>query len=351
MHVSYPSGPITPEPTSPSQPSIIRSTPAGSYPFSRFISDPDDSESEDKYGVYLFDVHSSHTPSTSTIEDFAGEVTELARIALEELLPAISPIGYNPKGDKDKCLPERARKRLRTFWFEKRVRIEQRLDPDDGDAVVVGSSMFKTHHLTCPFYIRQKERHLSCLTRADLREIKDLKRHLLTAHRQPSYCPTCYDTYVLSEDWENHVRLRSCMSSGKPRPEGISALQMQRLARRGDPWASREAQWLSIWEIVFPGVELPELPFLFGEVETVVWMLRDFWSAEGDRIVCGFLSERRQQTRQPQKDEPNVMTLGSLVLNRVIDQLVAVCTQESDETRSRGGLEKTLSSWPSLWPW
>ncbi|KAI0864270.1 hypothetical protein F4860DRAFT_465705 [Xylaria cubensis] len=350
MPVPYLNSFITPEPTSHGQPLTIRSGSAGNYSSSRIISHPDDSDNGDKYGVYLFDALLSQTPSSSTKEDFAGEVKELSCIALEELLLAISPIGYNPKGDKDKCLLERVGKRLSTFWSKKRMKIEQRLDPDDNDTVVVGSSMFKTAHLTCPFYIRQKERHLSCLTRADLREIKDLKRHLWTAHRQPSYCPTCNNTYVLSEDWEDHVRLRSCTSSSKPPPEGISALQMQRLARPDDPWASRETQWLLIWETVFPGVELPSLPFLFGEVETVVWMLRDFWSAEGDRIVCGFLSERRQQTVWPQ-EELNVMALGSLVLNSVIDQLVAGCTQESDETRSRGGLEQTHSSWPSFWPW
>ncbi|KAI1736965.1 hypothetical protein F4680DRAFT_429782 [Xylaria scruposa] len=349
MPMPYPNSSITPEPTSPSQPSFIR-TSTLNYPSSRIIFHPDDSNSRDKYGVYLFDAPLSRTPSTSTNKDFAGEVKELSCIALEELLLAISPIGYNPKGDKDKCLLERVRERLSTFWPKKRMKIEQRLDPDDDDTVVVGSSMFETRRLLCPFYIRQKERHLSCLTRADLREIKDLKRHLWTAHRQPSYCPTCHNTYVLSEDWENHVRLRSCMSSSKPRPEGISALQMQRLAQPGDPWVSREAQWLLIWETVFPGIELPSLTSLFGEVETVVWMLRDFWSAEGDRIVCGFLSERRQQTLRPQ-DEPNVLTLGSLVLNRLIDQLVVGCTQESNEKPSSGGLEQTQSSWPSLWPW
>ncbi|KAI0454302.1 hypothetical protein F5B21DRAFT_475670 [Xylaria acuta] len=185
-----------------------------------------------------------------------------------------------------------------------------------------------------------------------MREIKDLKQHLWTAHRQPSYCPTCCDTFVLAEDWENHVRLRSCVSSGKPRPEGISALQMQQLAQHADPWVSREVQWLLIWEIVFPGVKLPSLPFLFGEVETAVWMLRDFWSTEGDRIVCDFLTERWQQTPQLQDDEPNIIALGSLVLNRVIDQLVTICRQDKgDERQSRGGLEQTPSSWLSFSPW
>ncbi|KAI0471197.1 hypothetical protein F4859DRAFT_484727 [Xylaria cf. heliscus] len=343
-------GCTAPEFTSASQPSIMNSTPIVNSSCSRFVSNPEDFNGMDEDGEFLFDVPSSQSPSASTKGEFVGEVKELAGIALEELLFAISPIEYNSKGERDKCLPERARKQLRTFYFEKRVEIEQRLEPDDDDTIIVGLPTFKAHHLACPFYIRQKERHLNCLTHADMREIKDLKRHLWTSHRQSSYCPTCHDTFGLSEDWENHVRLRSCTSSDKPRPEGISALQMQRLTQCADSGVSPEIQWLLIWEIVFPGVKLPSLPFLFGEVETVVWMLRDFWSAEGNRIVCGFLTERRLQTAHLQDDEPNVVALGSLVLDHMIDQLVATCRQDGGNERQSSGDLEPLSFWSSFPP-
>ncbi|KAI1147042.1 hypothetical protein F4825DRAFT_438682 [Nemania diffusa] len=155
-----------------------------------------------------------------------------------------------------------------------------------------------------------------------MQEMMDLKRHLWTAHRQPPYCPICYDTFVLSEDWEDHIRLGSCVPSGRTRPEGISGLQMQQLARRADPWISRETQWLVIWETVFPGVKPPPLGSLTGEVETAVWALRDFWSTDGGRIVSDFVTERQQHNPHLWHDESDVATIKSVVLGCLIDQLV-----------------------------
>ncbi|KAI8632650.1 hypothetical protein F5Y19DRAFT_418373 [Xylariaceae sp. FL1651] len=284
--------------------------------------------------VYLFDVPSAQLPDANITEDLADEAEELAGIAVEKFLFTISPPGSSTKRGKDGHLPERARKRLRTSCFEKHIKIQQKLDTDDEDTVVVGPPALTTQHLACPFYVRYKERYLSCLTRADIREIKDLKQHLWSAHRQPSYCPVCYDTFISADDCDKHIRLKPCTSPRKTRPEGITAIQMQRLARRADPWISREVQWLSIWEIVFPGLKLPSLASLSNEVEAVVCVLRDFWSSEGSRIVSDFLHERQQQSPRLQGNEANATTLDSLVLNRVIDQLVASCRQdESDEWR------------------
>ncbi|KAI3331766.1 hypothetical protein HD806DRAFT_478238 [Xylariaceae sp. AK1471] len=336
----------TPEPTSNNQPSSSELMLEDGSSFSRPVFHPDDSSGGEEDDVYLFDVPSSQVPDVNTTGAFADEAEELAEIALEEFLLTISPLSGNAKRGRDWRLPGRARKRLRTSCIETHVEIEQKSETDDEDTVVVGSPRLTTHQLACPFYVRHKETHLSCLTRADLREIKDLKRHLWSAHRQPPYCPTCYNTFISAEDCNKHIRLRSCISSGKLRPEGVSAVQMQRLARRADPWISREVQWLTIWEITFPGARLPSLAYLSGEVETVVCALRDFWSTEGDRIVFGFLAERQQQSPQLQDEKPNVTTLSSAVLNRVIDQLVASCRQhKSDEQRSREIAEEVLSSW------
>ncbi|KAJ2988638.1 hypothetical protein NUW58_g3868 [Xylaria curta] len=311
----------------------------------------DESTSEDEDEVHLFDVPPSQTPDANPTGNLAGTVKELAEIAFEKFLVALSPVCRSARGGKDRYLSERTRKWLRTCCFEKHTGKERRSGADDEDTVNSDPPTLTTKHLICPFYLRYKERHLSCLTRADLREIKDLKRHLWTAHRQPSYCPICYDTFVLAKDWEIHGRRGSCASSGRPRPEGISVLQMQRLSRRAGPRVSREAQWLLIWEIVFPGVKPPSLTFRPNEVEVVVWVLRDFWSADGDRIVSTFLTERRQQSPQLQAEELNVATLRPLVLNRVIDGLVTNYRQDGTETcRSRGLVRQALSSLSSFRP-
>ncbi|KAI0197949.1 hypothetical protein F4808DRAFT_437673 [Astrocystis sublimbata] len=285
------------------------------------ISDSDDSYMADEE---LLDVGSSPTTEAIAEEAFTDEMKQLVDVSFQALISTISPDSYNYLDGEHKALPVRTKELLRTFGFEKRLEIEQKLEPGDDNTVVVSTPTFRTHHLSCPFYIHQKESHLSCLTRADIRGIRDLKRHLYTAHEQPQYCPICYDTFTSVKEWESHVRLRACQPSIGSRPEGMSVTQMQRLARRADSWVSRDLQWLLIWEIVFPGIKLPPYPLHFDEDEAAVWLLRDYWSAEGDRIVGDFLVHQRQQHTSSQMDgKPSEKVLKALVLNHMIDQLIA----------------------------
>ncbi|KAI0428514.1 hypothetical protein F5Y09DRAFT_312865 [Xylaria sp. FL1042] len=274
--------------------------------------------------AYLFDVSSSQRGGADTMQGLTSEVSKLADEApklaesiLEEFLLASSPPTCgNTVGD-------RFEQRRRTSWFKKRMGIEQKPDSDEED---IGLPSLTKSHLPCPFYVRQKQKYRSCLTRVDLREIRDLTQHLESEHRQPLYCPTCYDTFVSATDWEEHIRRRSCVSSNKPRPEGVTVLQIQELARRDEHCVSQELQWLLIWEIVFPGAKSPSPAFPSGGVEIMVWMVRDFWSAEGDKIMSNFLTKK-----QLYDDQISSGTLGPLVLNLVIDQLVEKCVQDKSD--------------------
>ncbi|KAI0909175.1 hypothetical protein F4823DRAFT_596018 [Ustulina deusta] len=318
MHGPYPHRSIRPQPTSSGQPSTRGPTLAGEPSSTRDVFDTGpDGGGEDE--MHPLDVPSSQTPGASTAEDLAGEAKELVDIVLEKFLRAPESLSCGTKG-------EIFDKRLQTPWLERLVEVEQKSDTDDEDTVIVGSPEPTKSHLACPFYVSQKEKYRNCLTRVDLRGMKDLRRHLETEHRQPSYCPICNDTFVSSADWAEHIRRRSCTSSGKPRPEGITILQISELARRFDSWTSRELQWLLTWEIVFPGAKLPSLAFPPAGVETAVWALRDFWSAEGAQIVSNFLTER-----QLHYDEPDFVKLGSLVRDLVIDRLVALCRQGGND--------------------
>ncbi|KAJ8129687.1 hypothetical protein O1611_g3943 [Lasiodiplodia mahajangana] len=253
-------------------------------------------------------------------EDLAGEAKELAVIALEKFLLAHPALSFSTKG-------EVFGKRLQTSPFENCMGVEQKSDTDEEDAIIVNSPSLTNFYPACPFYISQKEEHRSCLTRFNLRDIKSLKWHLETEHLQPSYCPTCHDTFASTGDWEAHIRRRSCVPSGKPRPEGISTSQVQQLAQLDNLRLSRELQWLSIWEIVFPGVKPPSLSISSSTIETAVWVLRDFWSTQGSGIVSSFLTEK-----QLHLDELHSMTLGSLALDLVVDQVVGMCTQEDNDS-------------------
>ncbi|KAI1159243.1 hypothetical protein F5B18DRAFT_36027 [Nemania serpens] len=314
------------------------------------VFDPDDSSGGDEDEAYLSDVPLSPNLNDMITRDLADEMQDLVNIALDKFFLVMSSPSWSVKGNRGGWFAERTGNRLRSSYFEvqgdvdwKHVEVEQKSDMDDDDEGI-GSKTLATRHLACPFYLRDKDKYLSCLTCVDIRETKDLKRHLWTAHRQPTYCPVCYGIFTSTEDWEKHVRLGSCTPSGNGRPEGISVLQMQRLAQLSNPCVSRKFQWLLIWDIVFPGVRPPSLAFRFGEVETLVWMLQDFWLVEGDQIVYDFLIKRRRRSPQLEDDESKIIALRSLVLDRVTHQLVAGCRQDtSDGWCNRGATPRPPS--------
>ncbi|KAF2966199.1 hypothetical protein GQX73_g7393 [Xylaria multiplex] len=279
--------------------------------FSRTLSNSG-SNSADRRDHHLHDDPSWSNVSLDATGDLAGEAQELAEIVLGNYLSTASSLGCGTEGGSS--------------WFENRVEIEQKPDPDDEDAVIIGSPSLTENHVPCPYYVRQKSGYHSCLTRFDLRDIVDLESHLEIEHRQPEYCPTCGATFSSNEDWQIHIRSRSCVSSGKQPPDGITVLQTQRLAELEDTRVSRELRWQLIWEIIFPGVKSPSLPLPSSGIETAVWRLRDFWSAEEDRFVSDFLKKR-----QPRDCEPNPTELGSLALNIAIDRLVERCKQDEND--------------------
>ncbi|KAI1174931.1 hypothetical protein F4777DRAFT_552452 [Nemania sp. FL0916] len=241
-------------------------------------------------------------------EDLVVQAKELAGEISEQFFYPPLPVDCTTTGE-----------RLDEPLSKNSMETEQCLDIESGNII---NTCLLMDHLICPFYVRQKERYRNCLTRVDLRNIEDLKEHLEMEHLQPSYCPTCYETFASALSWQEHIQQRLCAPSTRSRPEGVSILQIQQLAQQEDPWVSRELQWLSIWEIVFPGVKLPSLAVSSDGVEILVWMLRDCWAVEGNRIMSRFLAERGLDEKELNS------TLGSLVLGLAIDQLFEKCTQE-----------------------
>lgn len=295
--------------------------PVDEPPSPECVSASADSSDENKDDVHTSDTPTLQTPITSITKALAIDAREFVETVLDRF---VSTDFVSLYGD----FSVESSTQLKISCAERHSKIARVSKKRNGDAVIPETSTVLRPRLACPFYLHDREKHLSCLTRDDLRGIADLKEHLWAHHRQPSYCPTCYRTFTLSEDWGSHVRLRSCVYSGKPRPEGITALQMQLLSQPVDPWVSQHEQWLSVWDTVFPGVKAPILAP--GEMEAAVWALREFWAAEGDKVLSSLLTERRQQRPWLQTQRISVGKLGLLVLEMAIDQLVARIRQGKD---------------------
>ncbi|KAI1329857.1 hypothetical protein F5Y16DRAFT_408935 [Xylariaceae sp. FL0255] len=320
--------------------------------FRRSSCEPETGDEENDF--YSFDTRWSPALDALTLEELALDADHLSTGVLDEFLSATIDVPNKKKRRIDWDLSGSTSKRLKTICFEKYMYIDQSPDPDDQDTIVVAPPRPVTHHhLSCPFYVWDSETYRDCLRGADLREISDVKRHLCTVHRQPSYCPICRETFTSSTVCNQHIRARACKHSKDPIPSGITILQMQQLAHPAESWVSRELQWLSLWEIVFPRTALPLLSsttetgsprtaaYLTGELEAVVCVFRDFWSSNGSRIVSDFMSKNKESqgsegSRSPTLErECRSQALGSMVLERVIDQLVTGCLQKEKERCKR----------------
>jgi len=183
--------------------------------------------------------------------------------------------------------------------------------------------------LSCPYYKRDPRRFLSCLKKYDIRTVKELKQHLWTVHRQPSYCPTCYETFAQGAERDEHVRRRSCRERRSQVVEGITSKQRTLLARREDPSAGLEDQWFRIWDIVFPNWRHPGTAYLHSSLEKGVCRLRAFWESEGQRVVGSFLRARGLLNLDLPDEERSLSILYGSILEDLINARVAAAHQRN----------------------
>ncbi|KAK1751212.1 hypothetical protein QBC47DRAFT_406471 [Echria macrotheca] len=143
--------------------------------------------------------------------------------------------------------------------------------------------------LPCPFYLGNPAKHHACL-KTKLGRIIDLKRHLWASHRRPYDCPVCNTVFGTAADCNAHIRRRACVKAKRIPLETLSEEQLDRLSIPNGENQETEEQWASIWRIVFPMVEPPELRY--DEKMREVVALRQFWSQEGGRVAQRFLQEK-----------------------------------------------------------
>ncbi|KAK2605818.1 hypothetical protein QQS21_003772 [Conoideocrella luteorostrata] len=194
----------------------------------------------------------------------------------------------------------------------------------------------------CPYYARNPQAYQNCLRYADLRNIKDVKKHLWIAHRLPPFCPICRETFESAMVCNRHVTERSCTLQTFPDIEGITQVQMQQLARRSSPALSEKMKWLAIWKIIFPTEVRPARAVLLGDIEIVVCVLRNFWAERGQYIITAFMEMKGlREYDQVQDEERGLAALYAVVLEQLIEQTIARFWEaEIGPTRqANGGVE------------
>lgn len=221
------------------------------------------------------------------------------------------------------CQQTEGRERTRLSCSEFFVDVQRTVDSGDGDTVAVHHMRKWGRSPPCPFYIRNRQTHRTCLTRYRLRNMEDVREHLWAIHRQPLFCPVCGQTFSKSVDCNGHIRSRTCNPQILlPIFEGVTISQIQELARQDELPLSMENRWLAMWNTIFPGEERPLSWFHTTDEELRVHALRRIWDLHRHSIVESFLKTQVLQLHVVSDEGEAVEALQNTVLNRAIDKVL-----------------------------
>ncbi|XXH00070.1 hypothetical protein Hte_006412 [Hypoxylon texense] len=117
---------------------------------------------------------------------------------------------------------------------------------------------------------------------------------------------------------------------------------MQQLARRADTRMSEREQWQSLWSVVFPGTDLQQVDYSTRAVEFVVYLFRDYWAGNGEKVMLDFFEETHRNY-ELLDEEHSFTALYTAVLHQTTDRLVEYFKHE-DYNGMVGKAERILVS-------
>lgn len=122
----------------------------------------------------------------------------------------------------------------------------------------------ETKFFACPYLKRYPSLyHRKCYTKK-LKSPSRVKYHLTRegCHCRPPYCSRCFQTFQTEAARDSHVRAGNCQLVESPvEPQGLSSEAREGLRKKLDSRLDDEAQWFTIWDILFPGVDRPASPY------------------------------------------------------------------------------------------
>lgn len=95
------------------------------------------------------------------------------------------------------------------------------------------------------------------------RDISRVKQHLKRVHHRPDfYCRRCFTMFSTSEDLQVHSSQKEgCAAETCPFPEKLDETQQNKIHVKR-PGKDPKELWYDIFKIIFPGVPVPESPYI-----------------------------------------------------------------------------------------
>lgn len=182
-------------------------------------------------------------------------------------------------------------------------RANEDVDDDDGDVSSdsggrvpkkpkgLGEATQGRRYFACPFFKKDPIKYSDC-HRYRLSRIRDVKQHLRRHHSRPIYCPICGDNFRKEEDRDIHVRSRVCQEVSF-RIDRFTEAQQEKLSEKLPPNTSKEAQWLAMFAIVFPGHTPPASAYIDPELSEETRLFQDYITRVGPSFLLGRLQQQQ----------------------------------------------------------
>jgi hypothetical protein len=106
----------------------------------------------------------------------------------------------------------------------------------------------------------------------------------------PIYCAICNAIWRSETERDAHTRQRNCVENTNPPPQGITSRQQNELGTRVSRRLSKEDQWFSIFDLLFPGEPRPPSPYIDASLFESSLAYHNFLTSQGPGIIQRVLS-------------------------------------------------------------
>ncbi|KAK7995741.1 hypothetical protein PG991_015208 [Apiospora marii] len=194
----------------------------------------------------------------------------------------------------------------------------------------------KGHNLTgfsCHFYKMDPERYHDCRLKG-APDMPSLRRHILRNHRQPPYCPTCFQVFGLVAERDKHVVSRTCNQEASGHVQGISDHQASLIRRKDDRFSTDRELWFYLWDIIFPKSEKPASAHADNSIDELCLLFQGFWKTRGQLVLAFLLKKRGMLNWETPNEENDLASIHSLVFTDVIKRCLKFGTDIFVELQS-----------------
>lgn len=193
---------------------------------------------------------------------------------------------------------------------------EDGLDRGKRKKADVGTSALPPRFLACPYWKRDPRQSQDCC-KLRLRRIRDVKQHLHRRHTPEFYCERCFAIFLTHDSHQHHIMSVLCTRLDDSQLDGISHAQRRALSKKSNPGVGEEAQWYTIWAILFPSYEKPSSAYIDSGLSADLCLFREHWQRMGPEILLETLRSHRWPELSAEEQEVQ----GRRILTEGLDRI------------------------------